>query len=392
MATTILHICSLPLFSGLEQYALRVAVEQKKRGHDVGFIALKGSALEHECAAAGIPTFLVDFNWQKSLWSAALQYRDIFARLGDSLQVVHLHSSQEIDRVGLAFLRGRLAGLPVGKPKIIQQNHTWISCSKKDPVHWLTHRQLDEIWCSSGQAQADLRRFLPYPSEKITVIHYGRDLSIVDTFTERAAARVELGLPVDATVVGAIARIDRGKGVWELINASVELMREGRDFHLVIIGGATLTDPAAVEFSQKVDAFVAGLPADLKSRVKLTGNIPNAGRLLKAFDIYCQVAYKETFSLALLDAQLAELPVIGTDSGGTPEVVRENETGWLALPENIESLKVAITRALEGRSTWQAYGKTARARVEKSFDINVVITDMLNKYELRKEDVPHGLR
>lgn len=383
MAPTILHICALPLFSGLEQYALRVALEQKKRGHEVAFVALKGSALETECAAAGMPTYLVDFDYRKSLWSAAGQYRDIFMKTAASLQVVHLHSSQEIDRVGLAFVRARLAGLSKPRPRIIQQNHTWISCSKKDPVHWLTHRQLDEIWCSSGRAQADLRRFLPYPDDKIKVIHYGRDLSIVNTFTPRDDARRELNLPEGACVVGAIARIDRGKGVWELINASVELMTEGRDFYLVIIGGATLTDPVAIEFSKKVDAYVAALPDEVKSRVRLTGNIPNAGRLLKAFDVYCQVAYKETFSLALLDAQLAELPVLGTDSGGTPEVVRENETGWLAQPEDTPSLKSALTRALDGRADWERFGKTARSRVEKSFDLNVVIPDMLKRYELR---------
>ncbi len=388
----ILHICPLPLFSGLEQYALKLALEESARGFQVGFAVLAGSELETQCRREpSLRTFVVDFNWQSSLWGASTQYRDILLQ-EPGIEVVHLHSSQDIDRLGLALLRCRLAGSP-RSPKIIQQNHLWISHSKKDPAHWLTHKILDEVWCSSTRAKQDLERFLPVPHSKLYIIPYGRDLKIVENFATRAAARKELNLPEKAVVLGAIARIDRGKGVWELLNASVELMQRGLDFYLVIIGGPTLSDPAAVTFADQVDEFVEGLEPEIKERVRLTGAIPNAGRLLRAFDLYAQVAYKETFSLALLDAQLAELPVIGTDSGGTPEVVRRNETGWLAAPESVSSLRDVIEQALSERARWPEFGRAARGRVERDYDINVVIPTILNRYGVTvKGQVSDGLR
>jgi len=380
----ILHICPLPLFSGLEQYALRIALEEKARGADVGFVALAGSELETHCQEAGLRVFIVDFNWSSSVWRASTQYKDILSAHPE-LEVVHLHSSQDIDRIGLALLRCRLAG-QARSPKIIQQNHVWISHSKKDPAHWLTHKILDEVWCSSAPAKRDIERFLPVPPAKVHVIPYGRDLKVVESFASREAARRELSLPADGVVLGAIARIDRAKGIWELLNASVELLKEKRDFYLVIVGGPTLSDPAAIRFAEEVEAFVAGLAPELKDRVRLAGAIANAARLLKAFDLYAQVAYKETFSLALLDAQLAELPVIGTDSGGTPEVVRENETGWLAKPEDTAALKAALDRALKDQARWARFGRAARARVERDFDMNVVVPTILGRYGLKE---PH---
>lgn len=378
----VLHVCPLPLFSGLEQYALKIALEEKARGADVGFVALAGSELETQCQKAGLRTFIVDFNWSSSLWRASSQYKDILLKHSE-LEVIHLHSSQDIDRMGLALLRCRLGGQACA-PKIIQQNHVWISHSKKDPAHWLTHKILDEVWCSSTPAKRDIERFLPVAPAKVHVIPYGRDLKVVESFASREAARRELNLPAGAIVLGAIARIDRAKGIWELLNASVELFREKREFYLVIIGGPTLSDPAAIKFAEEVETFVAGLSPEIKERVRLAGAIPNAARLLKAFDLYAQVAYKETFSLALLDAQLAELPVIGTDSGGTPEVVRENETGWLAKPEDAASLKAAVSRALEDQAHWSRFGRTARARVERDFDMNVVVPTILGRYGLRE--------
>lgn len=377
----VLHICPLPLFSGLEQYALRIALEEQARGTDVGFVALAGSELETQCQRAGLKTFIVDFNWASSLWRASGQYKEILLAHPE-LEVIHLHSSQDIDRLGLALLRCRFSG-QARSPKIIQQNHIWISHSKKDPAHWLTHQILDEVWCSSVPAKRDIERYLPVSPAKVHVIPYGRDLDVVKNFASREVARRELNLPATGLVLGAIARIDRGKGIWELLNASLELLREKRDFYLVIIGGPTLSDPAAIKFAEEVEALVAGLAPEIKERVRLAGAIPNAARLLKAFDLYAQVAYKETFSLALLDAQLAELPVIGTDSGGTPEVVRENETGWLAKPEDTASLKIAIDRALKEKARWAEFGRAARARVERDFDMNVVVPTIIGRYGLR---------
>ena len=379
----VLHFCPLPSFSGLEQYALKLAVEQRALGLMVGFVTLRGSELEAEATQVGVPVFSVGFNYLKSVIGAAGEYEQILLSLAD-LKVIHLHTSQDIDRIGLALLRARFHGLKV-KPKIIQQNHVWISHSKRDPIHWLTHRGLDEIWCSSEPARRDVERFLPVPKEKIKVVRYGRDLSILNSFLPREAARLELGLPPDAVIIGAIARIDRAKGIWELIEASVELMTQSNQFYLMIIGPPTLTDPVAVEFSKRVDALVQSLPAEIRERIRLPGGIPNAGRLLKAFDLYAQVAYKETFSLALLDAQLAELPVIGTNSGGTPEVVRENETGWLAKPEDTGSLRETIARALHEKSHWTAFGIKARARVEKEFDIREIVPEIIRRYELNQD-------
>ena len=386
----ILHICPLPLYSGLEQYALRVALEERARGYRVAFVALKGGELEAHALKENLTVFSVEFNWAKAVWSAAKQYADILAKL-PNVEAIHLHSSQDIDRVGLALLRNRLRGIS-SKAKVIQQNHVWISHSKKDPIHWLTHKTLDEIWCSSEPAKRDIERYLPVAPDKVQIIRYGRDLDIVNQFADRTSARRELGLNENGLALGAIARIDKAKGIWELLNAAIRVIESGVDLDLVIIGGPTLSDPAAIAFAEKVEKSLRALKPETRAKIHMTGNIANAGRLLKAFDLYAQVAYKETFSLALLDAQLAGLPVIGTDSGGTPEVVKLNQTGWLAKPEDIDSLELAIRKALNEKEQWQPFGQTAKARVERDFDMRVVIPEILRRYNLKKGPLLHGLR
>ncbi len=374
-----MHCCPLPTFSGLEQYALLTAFEQKKLGHDVQFIVQNNSPLEAECAKLGMPTHSVSVGGLLPLVSIAVQYQAILNQAG-ALDVLHLHSSQDIDRIGLALTLMKLSNPRFKRPKIIQQNHIWISHTKKDPLHWLTYKTVDEVWCSSVPARKSLEKFLPIPRSKIVIVNYGRELELRDQFLSRAEARSRLGLLESEVVFGFIARIDPAKGIWELVQAAANCLNQGRSLTLVVIGGVTPDHPEAEALNQRLKAFIESQPETVRSHFRLVGGIPNAGTLLKAFDVYAQSSYKETFSLALLDAQLAGLPAIGTTSGGTPEVVVEGQTGWLAEPESIESMTQTMLRALNDRGKWNSFGATAKARVESDFALDRVTNVILDRY------------
>ena len=375
----ILHCCPLPSFSGLEQYALLTAKRQMAMGCDVLFVVQAGSTLAKECASAGVPTLPVTVPQTFTLFSLASQYALILKSSLESstpFDIIHLHSSQDIDRFGLAFGILKVQRPTAVRPKLIQQNHIWISHSKKDPLHLFTYHFVDQVWCSSQAAKKSLESFLPVPKAKIKVVNYGRDLSLRDEFLTRSDARAKLGLGDDEIVIGAIARIDPAKGVFELVSAAVNCLREGFKFALVVIGGPTNAHPPAVKLNAEILKFLSELPDSLSRHIKMTGPIENAATLLRAFDVYAQGSYKETFSLALLDAQLAGLPVIGTSSGGTPEVVVESRTGWLAEPESVSSMTETLKRALRDQDRWPSFGASARARVEAEFSLEAAMSQM----------------
>src|SRR5580692_7750250 len=95
----ILHCCPSMSFSGLEQYALEMAVDQKKRGRAVAFVVAPHSKLEDECRKNKIETISFNpygFLWPLSFWP---RLHSIFKSNPD-LKVIHLHSTQEIAHVG----------------------------------------------------------------------------------------------------------------------------------------------------------------------------------------------------------------------------------------------------------------------------------------------------
>lgn len=373
----ILHICPLPNFSGLEAYALAMAKGQQGLGHQVEFVVRARSPLAEKCHAAGIKT-LEKKSGVFGLLAFIFKISKLFISSAPP-QIAHLHSTQDIDFMLVPLILSRLKGSL--RPKIILQSHIWISHSKRDPLHAFSYFFIDEIWCSSKPARESLEKFLPVSIKKIRIVKYGREINeISSALLSREASRLELHLPSDAIVVGAVARIDEGKGTRELLEAALQVMQAEPLLHLIWIGPPTAGDSKAMAYHQSIQARLATLPLDLHTRVHMPGMILNSYRLLRAFDLFALPTYMECFSLSLLEAQLAALPVLGSRAGGTPEVVREKLTGWLFDPKSVSSLREALQQALTERQLWLEFGRRAEARIRSEFDFAQILPQTIDHY------------
>lgn len=376
----VLHVCPSRSFSGLEQYAFELASYQKKKGHNVGFVVCPGSPLESECQRLGIQTvdFLYD-SW-RGRW---FFWRRITRILGreKNLKAIHLHMTDEVANISVPIFWRRLRKLWNKRPKIIFQAHIWMSRRKKDFYHRLLYSNIDEVWCSSKPAKQALTKALPSNVEVIKIFNYGRDVKrLQEEILDREDSRKFLKLKSGRKTIGTVSRIEEAKGIKELIEAVVPLLEKDSTLDLVIIGGPSPNNSEAEEYSEKLHSDVKRLAGDIRDRIHLKGPIPESHRFLKAFDLYVLPSYLETFSLSLLDAQLAGLPVVGSKSGGTPEVVRDGETGWLFQPESVKSLRECLAVALSQEKFWEDYGKKGQSRVEKEFNQRDIFENIWKAY------------
>ena len=81
-------------------------------------------------------------------------------------------------------------------------------------------------------------------------------------------------------------------------------------------------------------------------------------------------------------------PVIACDSGGTPEVVSDGNTGILVEPGNVESLSKAVLKLANDPELRKKMGVEGRKRHEKFFSIGTLIDSTKNHYleSLKKRD------
>jgi starch synthase len=222
----------------------------------------------------------------------------------------------------------------------------------------------------------DILRSYPFLDEsKVTVVHNGIDLTkwkpINDLDTVRA-----LGIDPDRPSVVFVGRITRQKGLPYLLRAAALLPPE---VQLVLCAGA----PDTPEILAEVEAGVAAL-RDERSGVVWIDRIlsqPELSAVLtQATTFVCPSVY-EPLGIVNLEAMACGAPVVGTATGGIPEVVDDGVTGRLVPIEQLQDgtgtpidpdkfvadLAATLTEVVGDPARAKAMGEAGRRRAETEF-------------------------
>ncbi|WP_430594420.1 glycogen synthase [Isoptericola sp. QY 916] len=263
----------------------------------------------------------------------------------------------------------------------------------------------------SAGMRADILRVYPeLDPERVHVVHNGIDLAgwRRPADGDPAAERVvrELGIDPERPAVVFVGRITRQKGLPYLLRAAARLPRE---VQVVLCAGAPDTEELMAE--------VRGLVADLRRARGGTGGTDVAGpggsgaeagvvwieqmlprpdlvAVLAASTVFVCPSVYEPLGIVNLEAMAVGLPVVGTATGGIPEVVDDGVTGALVPIEQaddgtgtpldreqfVADLAAALERVLADPARATAMGEAGRRRAEELFSWEAVAERTLDVY------------
>ena len=171
---------------------------------------------------------------------------------------------------------------------------------------------------------------------------------------ERAEARRALGVSADGFRVGFVGRLTREKGADLLIQAVARLHQEGIAVSVVGDGG----ERRALE-------TLAGR-LGVAEGVTWHGVVPDAGRLMRAFDVLVMPSRTEGTPIALFEAMAASVPVVAAAVGGVPDVV--GDAGAVLVPaDRPDALADAILQVRSDPASAGRRAATARRRLDDRF-------------------------
>jgi glycosyltransferase involved in cell wall biosynthesis len=163
---------------------------------------------------------------------------------------------------------------------------------------------------------------LEISGEKISVIPTGVDLSKFYPFPKEDA-RSKLSLPLNKKIILSVGHLTPNKGFDLLIKAFKILSDKSRedDQRLVVVG----------EGSNRKDLEKLLSSFQLGEHVNLVGAIPHQDLFLwyNAADLFCLASEKEGWPNVLLESLACGIPVVATDVGGIPEIIRSDRVGLL---------------------------------------------------------------
>ncbi|MBN1634513.1 MAG: glycosyltransferase family 4 protein [Ignavibacteria bacterium] len=229
------------------------------------------------------------------------------------------------------------------KIKLIYLQQMQIGIKKKDLFHNITHSKVDEWVTPLEYLKKQALERTNVKSEKIHIIRYGIEFEKFLDMKDKTEARKIMKLPEKSFIIGMLGRIDRLKGQGFLIEYMNNKGRKtGDGLYLVISGEPTKNEPETYfnELKEKVSKY------NLTDSIIFTGNLDNVTDFFSAIDLFVMASESETYGLVTIEAMMSGTPVIGTNAGGTPELLKFGEYGILYEPGNMEDFSVKILNIL----------------------------------------------
>lgn len=119
---------------------------------------------------------------------------------------------------------------------------------------------------------------------------------------------------------------------------------------------------------------------ELGDSVQLLGQVQDVKALLSESDVLWQLSISEGFPMSVLEAMACEVPVIASNVGGIPELVKDEETGFLVGGGNVENILDATINLAKDSSLALKFGTAARKRVNDYFDQKIIVEKYIEVY------------
>ncbi|HVG42669.1 MAG TPA: glycosyltransferase family 4 protein [Chitinophagaceae bacterium] len=208
---------------------------------------------------------------------------------------------------------------------------------------------------------------------KIEVVHNGIEIP---------KEPIKVYMPQNRIRIGIVGQVIPRKGHEDLINACKLLKEEGVAFELLIFGSGF---PGYIEIIKKQI-----VESNLENEVYWMGFEKDLNNIYSKLDIMvAPTRNEEPFALVALEAAAYKVPVIASRSGGFPESVLDNETGFIVEKKAPEKIAEKIEILFRNPSKLKIFGYNGRVNVMNRFTIEHMHQKMENVLTVNKQQALH---
>lgn len=361
-----------PTYGGSGVLATELGQELARRGHSVHFITyaqpmrldrFQDNIYYHEVETPSYP--LLEFN----LYTLALAGKILDVAKYEQLDVVHVHYA--IPHAISAHLAKEIAAATNPFALVTTLHGTDITLVGMEPTfHPLVKYSLeksDAVTAVSGFLQEKTRQ------------GFGADLNIqsipnfVDTalYTRSAPETLERRLRCgDEWILMHVSNFRPVKRVQDCIRILAEV-RKKLPARLIFVGDGP----------ERSEAERLTRELGVEEHVTFLGKQSALPEILSVADIFLLPSQQESFGLSALEAMSCSVPVIATNIGGIPEVVKHDETGFIAELGDVQRMAKYCVELLSNPKKLAAFRANARRRAVENFDIATIVPLYEELYE-----------
>lgn len=280
----------------------------------------------------------------------------------ESPDIIHLNST----KIGGL---GALAGKMTGVKKIIFTAHGWAFNEERGfvskAIFWLLYAFIiflcDVVCAVSNNIKTTTPLFFFFLfKNKIRTTYNGIQKETM--LLRLVAEELLFGRTPIGPVIGSLGELHRSKGFKYLIGAVEKLKITFPSIRLVILGEG--------EERENLERIIK--EKNLADTVTLKGFVDHGARYLKAFDVFVLSSTTEALGYVILEAGLAEIPIVATKVGGVPEIISQKNLGILVSAGSEAALAEGIKKMLEEKEYARLCAVNLKKRVVEEFSVDTM--------------------
>lgn len=328
---------------GLERTVVDLIAAQRAMGHRCRVVCLyERGQLATELLEQGVDVEACRKSGGLD-WRAMHRVRAALRRTPNA--VLHTHNAAAHYHAVLAT-----AGLPLAC--VVNTRHGMGEAGRHNRKEWLYRRSMARTDYAVGVCEA-VRRCLAgqgvKPRGALLSIPNGIRLERFAVANPEARAQLagELGWPADSLIIGTVGRLHPVKDQSQLLHAVRALRTRIPQAVLAIVGDG----PLHASLEQEAEGLGLG------DTVRFLGDRNDVPRLLSGMHVFALPSRSEGYSIALLEACAAALPIVASDVGGNADIVRDGINGRLMAAGDTAALASALQELCADRARAERMGR-----------------------------------
>ena len=326
----------------------------RSRGSEVWLIAPEDSQIYQRASQAGVPVLAQRFDQRHLLPLYILKLAWWLHR--QRIEIVNPHSSRD---GWLLTIAARIARVPL----IIRSRHFDVPIPNKSLSRLMYKEWSHHIITTSPKITSSLISTFDLDLRRITTLPTGVDLERFKPEGPKADFSA-YELPSEKPLIGMITVIRAAKGIQVLAEA-VHLLKTqyGIEVHCIIAGEGPSIDYVKSEISK----FAVG------NQFTFLGHREDVPEIMRALDVVAIPSFHEAIPQSGLQALAMGIPVVASNVGGIPSIIRQGETGRLVPPHDAAALAAAIHETLEQKIQTQAMCRAGQQLVMNHHSLAVML-------------------
>lgn len=299
----------------------------------------------------------------RRVWPRARALR----RMIDQRKIDLLHTNIRVGHDREAILAAQMAGIPC-------------VCHVRDfeQLNWfdrqLAARASACIYISQAVQRCHLEAGVP--RKKGHVVYNGVDCAAFSATRDVQEARRSLGVEGSEPLVGIVGRLERWKGQHVFLEAMAMVIDQ-----LPRVRGVVIGDPVPYDLAYRDQLLALRQQLELGERVSFRDFRQDLPTVMAALDVLVLASTSpEPFGRVLIEAMAAAKPVVATDAGAVPEIVRHGVEGLLVPVGDAQALAGAMVQLLGDPGLAQTMGQRGQLTVRERFGVQQYVDGVQTVY------------